>query len=200
MLYIKRRDYRVIRFIENFNCATTSQIHRLFFGDVTLRACQDRLALLAGWNHLTRERESAYTDYLYYIGKRPAQIAHDLARVDAYISLDAHFQIAEFVPEYQIDDVRADAYFTVYQNGFNVPFFLEVQISPNFRQEKYEKLYMSGAWVDKWPEFPSVLVLSDNKIRLHSENVRFIQLPLKGGDFNALLLRDAGSDVCAWHG
>jgi hypothetical protein len=120
------------------------------------------------------------------VGKPPKEIDHMLARVAFYYQAQK-YPLVEFTPEYQIGDVRADAYMEVWRNGFNFPFFVEVQLSPYFRQEKYERLYTSGVWLDKWPEFPWVIVVIDISLRLKEGNVKYNLFPLKGGDLDILL-------------
>jgi hypothetical protein len=106
-----------------------------------------------------------------------------LMRVEFYIELQKIFTLCEFIPEYTLGDIKADAYFEIWQNGFAIPYFLEVQISPRFNQDKYEKMYDSGAWLDKWEEFPAVVVVSDNRISYRPSSVKFVQI---GGDMNGI--------------
>ena len=174
MIVLNRRDRRVIRFIEFFGCASTTQLHKLFFGGVSLRRCQQRLALLTKHRKIQRDREHLSADFLYWCGKKPREITHMLMRVDFYISVNKRYTLASFVPEYSIGDLRADAYFEIYRNGMNVPYFLEVQRSPYLNQAKYERLFESGVWLDRWPHFPPVVVVSDTAMRFKDGNVRFI--------------------------
>lgn len=168
------RDHRIIRFISSFSCVTTSQLHKLFFPDVSVRRCQQRLNELTR-GKLNRTRSVVSSDYIYYINDKPSQVEHMLTRVDAYIDLSTNYRLSEFVPEYSLCDLRADAYFEIWRNGYTYPYFLEVQRSPYFRQNKYEKVYNGGAWLDKWEEFPPVIVVSDNKIRYRPSNIKYIQ-------------------------
>jgi hypothetical protein len=176
----RNRDRRILRFIETFGCATTGQLRGLFFPEVSLRRCQQRLARLVEQKRLARDRDYLSTDFLYFVGKKPKEIEHMLARVDYYISLTRRFKLCEFTPEYSFSGLRADAYYEVWQNGDARPYFLEVQLSANFNQQKYEALYYLGAWKEKWAEFPPVVVLSDKRINLRSSEIKYIPVAITG--------------------
>lgn len=174
----RNRDRRITRFIETFGCATTRQLHGLFFSDVSLRRCQQRLARLVEQKRLARDRDYLSTDFLYYLVKKPREIEHMLARVDYYISLCSRFKLCEFTPEFSYGGLRADAYYEIWKNGDAVPYFLEVQLSPRFDQQKYESLYYLGAWRERWHEFPPVVVLSDRRINLKASEIKFIPVAI----------------------
>lgn len=171
------RDRRIVRFIEDFGIASTRQLASLFFPS-RLRA-QQRLRQLVEFGKLKRCRDYITADYLYYIGKKPREVEHMSGRVDTYIYLQANYQLYSFVPEYAFESFRADAYFEVWRNGIIYPYFLEVQISNYFRQDKYDKVFQSGVWLDRWEDFPPVLVVSDNKIRFKPSNIRYLQYSQK---------------------
>lgn len=116
-------------------------------------------------------------DYLYYIDRKPPkEIEHMLIRVDTFVKLTNDFTLSDFKVEYEFEDLRADAYFEVWQNGFTTGYFLEVQLSNYFRQDKYEKAYQSGKWTDIWTDFPSVLVVTDHNFSLKPSEIRYIKV------------------------
>jgi len=176
---VLQRDRRLLNLIEDFGCASSSQIKALFFPDVSLRRCQQRLKVLTDKGRLKRFRDAVSAEYIYYQGKRPSEVSHMIARVDAYIKLSQLYRLSAFVPEYAVGNVRADAYFEIWRNGNTVPYFLEVQLSNYFRQDKYEKAYNSGVWLEQWDEFPAVVVVSDNNFRYKQSAIKFIQLDQK---------------------
>jgi len=96
-------------------------------------------------------------------------------RVDFYIALIRRYRLYDFIPEFTVGDVKADAYFEAHLNGRCIPYFLEVQISP-WRQGKYERLYGSGQWLDRWECFPKVLVISDYRIQFKPSTITYKQL------------------------
>jgi hypothetical protein len=167
------RDRRIIRFINDFRLASASQIHTLFFTSLTQRRCQQRLNILTRQRHLSRWRGHINDEYLYFVGKKPKEVEHMLQRVDAYIQLNDRYQLTEFVPEFSFCGIRADAYFEVWQNGYVIPYFLEVQRSPYFNTEKYMRPYLNDSWADRWSVFPEVIIISDLKLRIDQ------RLPIK---------------------
>jgi MoaA/NifB/PqqE/SkfB family radical SAM enzyme len=128
---------------------------------------------------LNRWRDNISNEYLYYTDRKPKEVLHMLLRSETYIKLTKDNKLCDFVPEYEFGNIKADAYFEIWKNGYTLPYFLEVQLSSNFRQEKYEKEYNNGAWIEHWEEFPTVLVVSDNRIHYKSSNVKFVQLGQK---------------------
>lgn len=171
---LTQRDRRVLRFIDAFGCATTKQIQTLCFP--SLRRCQQRLYTLTMYGKLKRARDYISAEYLYYADKKPKEIEHMRLRVDVYLQLIKDYELCTFQPEYTLGHLRADAYFEIYRNGYVLPFFLEIQRSPNFRQDKYEKVYNSGIWLDLWEEFPPVVVVSDHTIRYKPSSLKFIHI------------------------
>lgn len=174
---LTKRDHRITRFIEAFNCATTKQLHRLFFSNAPSCKCQARMKILWKEKRVNRHREFVSQNFLYFLGKKkPEQIEHDLIRVNAYISLlDLYGEdLQDFKPEYKIADLRADAYFEIWKYNRPVPYFLEVQRNTNFDQAKYETLYASGKWRELWDSFPAVIIVTDKRIRLKPTQLKFI--------------------------
>lgn len=96
-----------------------------------------------------------------------------MLRVDAYIKLSKDYTLCEFIPEYTFGDLVADAYFEVWKNGYVYGFFLEIQLSSYFRQEKYEKAYQSGKWTERWSEFPSVVIVTDHKLGFKPSQIEY---------------------------
>ena len=174
MLTVQSRDRLLKRLIDDFGCASSRQLATLYFK--SLRRCQDRLAMLCREGYINRTRESINADYVYYTGKTPPkETAHMLMRVEAYIAISRLHRLSRFVPEFEIGDIRADAYFEIWRNGFILPYFLECQRTGRFHQEKYERFYQSGAWVDRWREFPGVVIVSDTRITLKDSPIKYIE-------------------------
>jgi hypothetical protein len=169
---IMQRDRRVLRFIEDFGCCDTGRLHKLFFTDVTMRRCQQRLAQLAKNKRIERRRDFIGQNYLYYMTK-PKQIDHMLKRVDVYLALTQMVTLNEFIPEFTLGDLRADAYFEVWKNNRIYPYFLEVQRNTQFDQSKYECYFHSAEWQEKWNRFPTVIILSGYNIKLKPSEIKY---------------------------
>lgn len=169
---LQSRDRKLIRFLDAFGCARTAHIKNLFFPNVSIQRCNQRLKYLYDKDAIDRDRTYASQDYLYFL-KKPREIEHMLQRVEAYTQLSKITVLNEFIPEYALDGLRADAYFETWHNGIITPYFLEVQRSSNFRQNKYEAVYHSGAWSELWDDFPAVIVLSDKSVRIKPSNIKY---------------------------
>jgi DNA-binding Lrp family transcriptional regulator len=165
---LTKRDRRVLRFIDDFNIVRTSDLKFLFFANVSLQRCQQRLTQLVKQKKLKRYRDYVSQDYLYYTGKKPDQIEHDLIRVEVYKRLSV-INLQEFIPEFSYGRLRSDAYFIIDDQNW----FLEVQLSTGFNQEKYEMLYRRLDWRERFEEFPSVLVVTNKRLRVEPSNIRF---------------------------
>ena len=169
---LTQRDRRIIRFINDFRCATTSQIKSLFYSHVSMRYCQQRLRQLTTYSELKRFRGHIDDEYIYYTRQKPKEIEHMLWRVDSYIQLNKDYNLVEFIPEYNYYGIRADAYFEVWQHGLATGYFLEIQKSHRFDLNKYDTPYQNGHWIEKWNRFPEVIIKSDLKLNLQQS---FIQ-------------------------
>lgn len=179
------RDRRIIRFIEDFKIATTSQIYELFFG-TSNRRCRQRLKELCNQGHMSRERGCVSMEYIYFIGKKPAQIEHHMTRAQFYITADREFELSDFQPEYTIGKCRADAYFEVKSFGHYFPAFLEVQLSGGFDQQKYETLFNSGLWLERWRTFPLIVVVTNRALSIKPSKLKFIVLDAQTLDIKPL--------------
>jgi hypothetical protein len=114
--------------------------------------------------------------YDYYV--KPGQINHKKKIVDFYCALEeGPGKILEFEPEYEVGNLRADAFIAYEVNNQVKLFFLEVQLSntkPDL--EKYERMKLDGAWELK--EFPLVVIVSRLNFKLKSTIIDFVQLPI----------------------
>jgi DNA-binding Lrp family transcriptional regulator len=162
----------VLRFIEDFHVATTQHIHELAFSDVTLRRCQQRLTRLVAQKRIKRYRDYVSQDYLYYVGKKPNQVEHDLLRVNVFMKL-RQYDLQEFTPEFAYEKLRSDAYAEILSNDCVSAWFIEIQLSTGFNQEKYEALHRRLDWREEWQEFPSVLIVTNKKIKLEPSDINF---------------------------
>jgi hypothetical protein len=166
----------MIRFIDDFGCADTNTICRLFFTETSIRRCRDRLQILTEQHHLNRIRGSVNTNYIYFIGKQPQQMQHGLTRANFYTRMKASYDLKTFVPEYQFEKIRSDAYMEF--NLFNIRYaaFVEVQLSSGNMQEKYDSLYLKSDWKNHWLSFPLVIIVTNRKQNIKPSKVKYIVL------------------------
>jgi hypothetical protein len=155
--------------------ADAAQLRRLFFPEVHDCICRRRLARIAEQaEEINRTMAPWSRWYVYYAGK-VRQLEHKRLVTEFYCRLhEGGGEVLEFIPEYSVGGLRADAY-AEYAVGDRVYHFaLEVQISSAFFDaQKYLDLYHAPSW--PWPTFPRVLVVSDRKQRF-PEGPRFFQV------------------------
>lgn len=186
---LTERDRKIIRFIEDFGCADSDMIHRLFFADVSRNRCLSRMKQLADRHCVSRSRESVSANYLYYIGKPPKEIAHKMVRANFYTRMKASYDLKVFFPEPIYGKIRPDAYMEFSLYGQRYAAFLEVQLSSGDIQAKYEAVYNSGKWQERWTSFPLVIIVTPHKQKIKPSKVKYITVD--SGIMSMDAIRDA---------
>jgi hypothetical protein len=163
------RDQQVIDFVDKFNVASASQLKRLFYPSTTI--ANRHLTALCNAKYLKRERGNINLQYTYYMRKNN-QFLHTLCVTEFYCRLiEEGFEIDEFTPEYIIGNVRADAYVKAGYGEYTHHFFIEVHRNNNpFDWQKYLGI------VNKFKVFPKIIVITDKKITIPNNNLKFIQI------------------------
>jgi len=180
-------DQRVLDFLDVFNCATTSQITKLFYSNVKCpgNRARRRLKILYDDNHIKRERNSVSMEYVYYLRKNN-QFTHSLTLTEFYVNLQGIAEIDKFEVEQPYGHIRPDGMCICGYRGFTHYFFIEVHISKNkFNQDKYIAYYGSREWKQYFDVFPKVIILSDKKVDLKPA-LKFIQIKQNCEDINKL--------------
>jgi hypothetical protein len=172
--------------LEILNCATTSQIYRLFYtphkqGKLI---CRKDMTKLYKSKLVKRERSHLNTEYVYYMNKNN-QFNHSLILTEFYVRLHELAEIDKFEVEQPYGNIRPDGMCICGYRGFTHYFFIEVHISNNkFNQDKYISYYGSLEWKKYFDVFPKVIVISDKKIDLKPTNLKFIQIPTNCENMN----------------
>lgn len=184
---LTKRDREILRFVDKFGMVTTAQIKEYCFPNVTLARCQQRMHELVDQGHLNRERCNVNCDYVYYSFKQPMQhLEHTNTRVNFFLKMWKAFPLYDFIPEYQFGKLRADAFTTFQYYGLIYAAFVEIQLTGYFNQEKYEKLYSSGTWRDKWQGFPLVILLTNGPVTVQPSKLKYIVLDSAHPDMRQL--------------
>jgi len=170
-------EQKVLDFLETFNCATTSQITKLFYNTkYPYNKSRRRLKILYDDKHVKRVRNSINMEYVYYLRKNN-QFNHSLILTEFYVRLQELTEIDKFEVEQPYGNIRPDAMAICGYRGFTHYFFVEVHISNNkFNQDKYISYYGSLEWKKYFDVFPKVIIVSDKKVDLRSTNLKFIQI------------------------
>lgn len=177
------RDNAVISFLDDFEVATTSQLHNMFFSNVSLRYCQVRLNKLVEYKELKRVRTHIDQEYLYCVDI-PKQLKHFFIRTNLYFECLKYYTVDQWVNRLQIGKVMPDGYCQLVDHNICFGLFIEVHRSNNiFNQTKYENLYLSGLWKERFNSFPRVLVVTDKNIKLAPSKIKFRVIDI---NFNGL--------------
>lgn len=167
MRNLTKRDFEVIELVKSLKVARTSTIATMF---PSLSACQKRLKVIAETNSLKRMKDLESGEYIYF-QRKPKFLKHSLILSDFYREMSNVAKIEKFIPEYVVDDLRADAFMGYMFGGKRYAAFVEVEISnKGFDILKYEKCYRSG----KYSVFPKIVAITDKPIRdtfLHVEKI-----------------------------
>lgn len=176
---LTERNQRVLDFIDKFNCATSSQILRLFYPSQTI--ANRNLTKMFKSKEIKRERNNINLQYMYYARKNN-QFTHSLILTEFYCRLiEEGFEIDEFLPEYAIGNVRADAYIKCGYGDYTHYFFVEVHRSNNpFDWQKYLGI------VNQYRVFPKIVVITDKQLNIPPTNLKFIQIKTDCKDINAI--------------
>jgi hypothetical protein len=158
---ITKRDRLVINYLNEYKCAHTSTLKR-FYPDI--RTCQRRLKILCDNKEIRRVRDNINQEYIYYILK-PKQLRHSVLLTDFFREFARVAELQKCIVKFEINGVKPDALIGFKQDNRLHIAFVEVQISHTpLDVLKYEKLYYSGVWKGKLPEFPIIIAVTNHKI------------------------------------
>ena len=177
---ITKRDKLMLNYLREYKCAHTKTLAR-FYPDIP--TARRRLKILYESKEIARCRDNINTEYIHYITK-PKQLRHSVLLTDFLREFSRLAEIKNCKTEVVIGNVRADAMVGYIYNSKPRLAFVEIQISNTpLDTLKYEKLYYSGTWKDKLPEFPLIIAVTDRKIPVTDLKVIQVSedLILKGG-------------------
>lgn len=158
---ITQRDKQMIRYLQEYKCAHTQTLAGFY---PNIKIARKRLKILYDSREIGRVRDNINAEYIYYLSK-PKQLRHAVILTDFMREFSRVARVEKCLPEFVIGNVRADA--LIGYRHQNKPYiaFVEVQISnAPLDVLKYEKLYHSGAWKSKLPDFPLIIAITDRKI------------------------------------
>lgn len=162
-----QRDEHIIDFIKSIGVAETMTLSELFFHG-SLRSAQKRLTLLYNCGYLKRTRKDIYSSYIYYLGKKPKQIDHNLYLSRLYLKLiQNNYEILKYKGATKLSNVICDSIFVIRKDG-TIKILL-VEIEKQFKQNtltKYNKLYSNkDTFKDLgFPIEPSVLLITNKQV------------------------------------
>lgn len=177
---ITSRDTKVLNFLSEFKVAKTSTLEELFYPSYRIAA--RRLTDLANIGAVNREKNGFSAEYIYYINK-PKQLRHALVLTDFYRELHKIAEIAKFIPEPTLGNMRPDALVGFNLNKTNRLAMVEVELShKGFNSAKYDNF----DWKEHLGYEPELIVISDfrcecNKFKICKINTELDLTPLIDG-------------------
>lgn len=162
MIVITERDSKILLFLNEVQVADTKTIHTLFFPNTSIRNCTKRLKQLVDIKFIKVYRQDMLSQNVYYSKSRPKNLSHKLLFSQLLGELKRqNVEVIKYKCPYKISDVIADGIIIIRVNGEVKIYFCEGEISKRLSTKKYEDLYFQRAWKEKFPLFPSILLISD---------------------------------------
>lgn len=164
-IILTERDNNIIEFLNNYKCATTSTISKLFFND-SLRPCNRRLKHLREHGFIKSSQEYISTEKIHYINKKPTQLKHSCICSQFACMMKLNDNIIKEKIEFKIGNVRCDLLMI---NDKPEIYLIEICNTKPFDLNKYVKLKRSLVWRELLPVFPNIIVISDKPVKKSNE-------------------------------
>lgn len=185
-IVLTKRDDEIIKFLQEYKCATTSTIAQIFFNN-SKRPTTRRLKLLREHNLITSSQEFVCLEQVHYLNKKPKQLKHTIIETNFIAKLyQNNIEILKLKKEFKIGFVRCDLLMVCKINNKNFIYFIEVCNTKPFDINKYIKLKDSNLWKEYFPVFPSIIVISDKTINI-TKALDIIKIDLNLENFEKLL-------------
>ena len=188
MVVLTQRDHEIIQAVTTLKALTSTQIERLFYS--SQQAQSKRCKELVNHKKLKRFRINNWTPYIYYIGKKPAQIQSILAISEFYtlcIENNLNVTYVEREKRYEFDEgkfvIVPDALIVIECDGVEYEFFIEVDNTKELSTSKYYRAYMEYGFLP-----PPVISISDRKRRNVFDGLEIIKLKLNLSNFKEIFL------------
>lgn len=188
MIVLTQRDREIIQAVTTLKALTSTQIERLFYS--SQQAQSKRCKELVNHKKLKRFRINNWTPYIYYIGKKPAQIQSILAISEFYtlcIENNLNVTYVEREKRYEFDEgkfvIVPDALIVIECDGVEYEFFIEVDNTKELSTSKYYRAYMEYGFLP-----PPVISISDRKRRNIFDGLEIIKLKLNLSNFKEIFL------------
>jgi hypothetical protein len=174
--YVERKR-RVIEDVELVGSLAREQIQLLHYGTLTDK-CQRQLF---AWSQpkiglLQRGRCDVTDQYVYWIGKKPYRIDHNILLNWIYVAAKGQgIEVKSWIAPYITDSVEPDIFSIFCYEGKFRPLYFEFQRagnnSPFDKPKKYIDYFLSMEWLKKeWAKnlggtitFPSIITVTDGK-------------------------------------
>lgn len=176
---VTERDIKILEFLKEVNIADTKTLSILFFNG-SLRRCNQRLKILKDHKKIKCFRENVLSPNIYYVGRKPANWKHKIvfSQLLGVLQLN-NIKILKYRTPFICGNIIADGFIAINVDGINRIYFVEVERTKKLNTDKYIDLYYSRKWKEFFPVMPSILCISDKKVRDSSVlDIRNINLSL----------------------
>lgn len=162
------RDIEIVKFLKEVGVADTRTISTLFFNG-GIRRCNQRLNTLKDNKKLKVFRENILSQNIYYIGRKPSNWKHKIVFSQLLAELKTkEIEILKYRCPLKCGNVIADGFIAIRVDNINKIYFVEVERTKKLDIDKYIELYYSRKWKELFPIMPSILCITDSKVKNNS--------------------------------
>ena len=177
---LTQRDIDIIEFLKRVVVADTQTILKIFFKDASLRTCQARLKMLVDNKHIKCFRENILEQNIYFISRKPSSYKHKI--VFSRLLGEMYHQdieIIKYKTPLKLHNIIADGFIIYRQNNQEKMMFIEVELTKYFDLKKYQDLYYSRKYKEKFPVMPNILVVTNKSVKTDNKlNIKVCKLDL----------------------
>lgn len=168
-MLITKRDEEIKDFLKEVDVADTKTISILFFNN-SVRRCQQRLKILVDNNYIKCFRDNVKNSKIFYIRRKPKSWMHKIvfSKLLGELSLQG-IEILKYRTPLKVGKIIADGFIAINMKGVNKIYLVEVERTKSFDLEKYIELYYCREYKDLFPVMPSILCITDKKIKYHEK-------------------------------
>ena len=167
---LTQRDVEIIEFLKRVVVADTQTLLKIFFPNASLRTCQARLKLLVDNKHIKCFRENILEQNIYFISRKPTSYKHKIVFSRLIGEMYAQdIEIIKYKTPLKLHNIIADGFIIYRKDDQERMLFVEVERTKFFDLKKYEDLYYSRKWKQNFLEFPSILVITDKKVKTNNK-------------------------------
>ena len=189
MIQITDKDIKIINTVDTLRALTSTQIERLFYS--SQQAQSHRCKQLVDHRKLKRFRENNWTPYIYYLGRRPAQLKSILAISEFYTlcmvnNLNVNYIEREKHISFNNDEfiIVPDAVITIESDGVEYEFFIEVDNTKELSTNKYYRAFKEYGFIP-----PPIVSISNRRRRNVFSELEVIKLKMDLSDFSNIFLQ-----------
>lgn len=183
MIVIGDRDKKIKEFLEVVGCADTNTIAAIFFPRTCIRNTQKRLKQLVDYKFIKVYRPNMLTQNIYYSKNKPRNIKHKILFSQLLGELHRQqVEILKYKCPYKLENIIADGLIVTRTNNQIGIYFVEGEISKKLNVKKYEDSYYSNKWKEVFPIFPTILVITDKRIKTDHKHLKIKKCKLDLSD------------------